>query len=295
VKSPPLDDLEAALRRVAGGASSPCASEEQLVRFYAGGLAEAEADEMRDHLSGCARCVEVGRDARSFLASMGQPDADSLPESGRAPRVPARPPAHRQWRPLLSLAAMALLAAGLWLGRGAWPTAPTRPRAGSPSSSPPLAPTPAAAWRDLPVAKAGYRAEVTPDGELDWRGEDAAPDAATAFPVAMEPYVRDDFAVAERRLAGYLARHPRDPRALFYRGVSLLLLGRAAESIEPLERAASRPSALAGEAGWYLALACLKSGDTGRAAAQLRRVEPSSPHRPEADALLDRLRAAPSP
>ncbi len=125
-----------------------------------------------------------------------------------------------------------------------------------------------------------------------WRDEGSGPSAAEEFARAMEPYERDAYAECERRLASYLARHPRDPRALLYRGVSLLLLGRAAESIAPLEAVAAASPDLAGDAHWYLALAWLKTGDAGRADAHLRQVASASPRHAAAEALRQRLGAA---
>jgi len=269
---PRREELQAAARSVSAAGRSPCLAEERLLAFHAGSLPESEKDEIRDHLATCASCVETGRDARCFLEAMGQ----------RA----AQPVRHTFWRRLAPLAAGVTLVLG-----GTWLAAMWRP-AKEPQRVAAAVPT-AGTWADIAVPGAAYVPAVTADDDLVWRDDGKEESTPDEFARAMEPYRHDDFAAAERALASYLARHPGQARAHFYRGVSLLLLGRARESLAPLQRVADGDGRLALEARWYLALACLKEGETDAAVRHLEAVERSSPERrAEAQAILLRVRAA---
>jgi tetratricopeptide (TPR) repeat protein len=239
----PFDrDLKKALARPS---RTPCPGEEALVAFYRGGVSEADADAIRDHLAACASCVELARDARAFVEAMRGADGDVMPMS-RAKR----------W-----LALAAALAAGAIL---AISIARSRP---APSLEAVLA-TPAApalrSWKDLPITAAPYA--PAPEDELLYRSD--APADASDFTEVMAPYVRGNYAAAEAALGRFLQAHPRDARASFYRGVTLLLLGRPEEA-EPLLRAAATTGRPFQDARWYLALARLQSGDQAAALADL--------------------------
>jgi cytochrome c-type biogenesis protein CcmH/NrfG len=86
----------------------------------------------------------------------------------------------------------------------------------------------------------------------------------------MAPYSAGDFAGAADRLGQRLRTDPGDERARFYLGVSLLLTGHPDQSIEPLHRVAEESDLLSSDASWYLAVACLATGDDSRAVALLR-------------------------
>jgi hypothetical protein len=270
-------DLKQAARAVAAAGSSSCPGEERILAFYAGSLSARDEDALRDHLATCAACVELGQDARRFLAAMGETGP------GDAHRAPARP---RRW--LLPLAAsLTLLAAGIWRGSVLWPRKPGPLSQGAAPSPAPPPPAPGTAWRDLVIEKAGYTVPAADD--IVWRDGSEGP---APFVTAMEPYARDDFRGAEQRLGAYLAQWPRDDRARFYRGVSLLLVQQPADAIPLLEAAAQAGGALGPEARWYLALAHLKAGDGAAALAELRAVEQTSAaRRSQARALVARLSA----
>ena len=50
-----------------------CLDEDRILAFYFGQLGESEAEQMRDHLVECPKCLEVARDARQFLKAMSEP------------------------------------------------------------------------------------------------------------------------------------------------------------------------------------------------------------------------------
>lgn len=272
---PRTDELSAAARAVAAARSSGCPPEERLLALHARSLSPADEEDVRDHLAVCDSCGETSRDARRFLDAMAQ-----------------RRPTRSAWRLPLAAAAGLLLALG-----AAWTAVLLRGREPQPQAAATAAPAPPArafdAWADLAIAKAPYAPAATVDEEIVFRGESGGEAAPSAFSRAMEAYARDDFAAAERDLGAHLRQDPGDRRASFYRGVSLLLLGRAGEARPPLTAAAEGQGAAALEARYYLALACLRSGEAAAAEASLLVVERDSPaRRDEARALLRRLRAA---
>ena len=117
------EELQAAFRARKVRAASPCPDEEKLIAFYRKGLSEEENESVRDHLSECAACVGLARDARSFLDAMGEPGASG----GAAPRSASR----ARW--LAVAAAIAIgAAAGLWLARDRGPL----PSPAAPSAAP---------------------------------------------------------------------------------------------------------------------------------------------------------------
>lgn len=260
-------DLRDALR---ARAVSPCPGEETLLAFYRGGLSEAEGESVREHLAACAACVGVARDAHAFLAAW-----EAAPEKAR--------PLGLRWLAAAAVLAVAVLA-GLWAARH-------RPAAPAPRPEPEAhSPAPANLWTDLPVAAAEYRAPA-PEEELVFRSDGEAPDAA--FAAAMPSYAKGDYAASDVELSQFLAAHPGHAEAGFYRGVSLLMLGRPAEARPLLESVAASSHAPA-ETRWYLALARLKSGDTAAALLELDGVgHARGPHRAEAAELAERVRRAP--
>ena len=118
-----------------------------------------------------------------------------------------------------------------------------------------------------------------PDATTDlvWRGPaDSAPVAELA--TALGPYRADNLGEAEKELAALVGRFPRDTHALFYLGVTRLLIvnrtgetsmDRYADAIRALESArrfAAGDRELDQEASWYLALAFRLTGEHERAA-----------------------------
>jgi tetratricopeptide (TPR) repeat protein len=216
--------------------------EAALVAFYRGGLTATEEDAIREHLAACASCVDLARDARRFVEAMGT-DASVMP----MPRA-------KRWLALAAVLAAAAMAL-IWIAR-------SRPVAPPPAAA--VSESAARSWKELPVAAAPYA--PAPEDELLYRSD--APADASDFAEAMAPYVRGDDAAAEAALARFLQAHPRDARASFYRGVSLLRLGRPEDAVPLLGAAAESGPAPEG-ARWYLALAHLQSGNEAAALREL--------------------------
>ena len=257
------------LRRAVAALPSPeggCIDSERLVTFYTGAIAEAEAEPLREHLAACARCVAAAAEARRFVEAIDGPSARQVP------RIAAR------WRLGWAAAAALVVLAVLFLYRAAAPAPPGE----------------ASRWDALAIAKAPYPLP-DPDESLLWRS--GSGNVAGRFAEGMAAYEAGDFEPAARLLAKAVEESPRDDRARFYLGVTLLLLRRPAEALEPLERAAAASAAgVRLEARWYLALASLQSDRTERARAILQGVaaDRQGSRAQEARALLARI-GEPSP
>jgi len=273
--------------------AAPCLDEDQLVEFYLGRLEESRNDSIQDHLAECSDCLELSKDVRQFLAAMGEA-ADS--NNGVAGEVSHSSPFGLGVGPrLLLLAASVVIAvaAGIVYWQGSRVKAPSPPQARAPQPTP--APTTREnPWRDLQIAKAQYTPATTPHDELLYR--DDSPQAnrkPSAFTQAMQPYERNDFAEADRRLGQFTEKNPGHAAAHFYRGVSLLLLGKPAEAIAPLETAVAKGEGrVREEARWYLAQTYLKTGDYSKALEQLDSViQISGKRRSDAEALRKQVKA----
>jgi len=265
--------------------AAPCLDEDQLVEFYLGRLEESRNDSIQDHLAECSDCLELSKDVRQFLAMMDESvDAiDAVPAEashsspfglGVGPRLF-----------LLAASVVIAVAAGIVYWRGSRVEAPP-PQAQAPQPTPSAAAAPENPWRDLQIAKAQYTPATTPQGELLYRDDSAqAQRKPSAFAQAMQPYERNDFAEADRRLKQFTEKNPGHAAAQFYRGVSLLLLGKTADAVAPLEAAATLGQGrLREEALWYLAQTYLKTGDYSKALEQLDVViQTSSKHRADAE------------
>ncbi|MET0621001.1 MAG: tetratricopeptide repeat protein, partial [Thermoanaerobaculia bacterium] len=145
-------------------------------------------------------------------------------------------------------------------------------------------------WKELPIVVAPYA--PAPEDELVFRSDEPAREAPAGFAETMTPYARGDYAAAEAILARYLLAHPRDGGASFYRGVSLLLIGRPEDAVPLLEAAAESGPPPEG-ARWYLALAQLKSGNEDAALRELDAVAGAEgAHQREAAELAKEVRSA---
>jgi hypothetical protein len=258
------DELKEASRSLSSPAGS-CLPEDRLLAFYGDRVEEGEAEEIRGHLAACPSCVATAREARAFSETM----------SGWAGRREARPvrPRAAWWL----AAAAVILAAGLIAYRLA--TSPVVPEASRRS--------------DVIVAKAPYPLDTGSKEPILWRGGSSDETGAPRdFGPGMEAYAGGRLEDAARRLASALETTPAHEPSRFYLGVTLLLLERPGEAIDPLQRvAADGTPLLRQEARWYLALASLKAGHTVRAAEILSAIasNPEGPHGAEAAALLKRL------
>lgn len=235
------------------GAAGPCLEAAQLIDFYSGLLAKQENVAVREHLTSCPKCREEARESRVFLDVRAEPS-----ETRPAVRVAFLS------RHVLLAAAMLVITTGaallIWRARRTEVPPETQALSTTPSTIVP----PAAAqnpWRDLVIAKADYAPPTAGPGELYWRIGGKGAQTQSTLPRAMMPYETNDFAGAERLLAEFLKDHPDAADAHFYRGVSLLMLGRTPEAVPPLLAAVDNGTGkIRDEARWYLALALLKDG-----------------------------------
>jgi hypothetical protein len=289
------DYLKAAVQAWKPSGAMACLDEQQIMAFYSGRLGESEMEMIRDHLAACSTCLELVRDAQQFLQAMGEPTQATPAALASTSTLPWYVRHHREL--FFSAAALVItVSVGLLLGRGWRVEAPAEQQAETPSS--PSSPTPGLRenpWRDLKIAKAEYTSAVVPPDDLTWRGGGANVPRSpklSPFAQAMRPYDRNDFAEAEQRLAQFLEQNPGHAQAHFYRGVSLLLLGRTAEAIASLQTAIKHgPGGVSEEAHWYLALAYLKTGEPSKALGHLDAVvETSGKHHPQALQLRQQVR-----
>lgn len=235
------------------GGRRDCLDETTVVRFYEGSLPDAEVEQVREHLTICPACLELAREARTFLEAM------------RGPQAMPRPTLlHRSWVKW-SLAAAALIPVFVWVGS-------------------------LMRQRDaIEIVAAPYSRASLDNANTAWRGADGADDR---FERAMLAYLASDYQAAEQGLEAHVAAHPEDDRGRFYLAVTRLLRGRTTDAVADLSRLAEDSAEpLRSEARWYRALAWLKAGDRDRAVEELQWfANGSSSHAPDARSLLDRQR-----
>ncbi len=109
--------------------------------------------------------------------------------------------------------------------------------------------------------------------------EQAKTDAETAF-------ARKDYAKALAALDQVLATEPSNVKAIFYRGICLLELGRTVEARAVFEPLARGSSALREDAAWYAALSYLKESDLPACKAAMAKIAPGAAHYKEAQEIL---------
>lgn len=216
-----VDDPELERWRRAYVASTPVASHPDAARwraFFEGTLSDADQDATRDHIAACPQCAGIFKSARA-AALAAAPRTDVSP-------VRERP---RQWITVAATLSVAVLAIVVL-----WPL--REPDQVLPSSTPPAAapvvttPAPAVVFEKPAVV-------VSAEQLLVSRGDAAHTAYLEALARALDPYQKDDFIEAARRLEPLAAAHPDRFEPAYYLGVSLLMSGRAAEAVPVLERA----------------------------------------------------------
>jgi hypothetical protein len=237
------------------------------------------------HMATCPLCAESWRAAREVAR-----------EGGLLPQVdqPVGPSSRWMTWALPAAAAVVMAVAG-WLALRAVSPLPETPAttvtrvAATPPAAGPEAPTgPAPAGTAAPAAPLAAP-ELRPEKAplrlstsllVTMRGEASDDTFLVEFGKAIDPYKRDDFTAAADALSALQARYPKVPEVAFYRGVSLLMAGRAADAMTPL--AASIEAAddeLAGDAKWYLVVAKAQTGARAEALQAARELcdAPASP------------------
>jgi hypothetical protein len=194
-------------------------------------VAAAAGDSHSPHLLVCSRC----RDEVALLRTI---NTDLTKTSVRS-----------AWLPGLAAAAALILAVPFL-----WKFVPPGPGASPPATSlAVVSPATAGTPRRIPVEKASLVALANETVRL--RGRPGPRQALLEdLAVALEPYRRDDFEEAARRLRTLGPKYPHAPEIPYYLGVCLLLLDRPTEAIAPLEDAA-RHMTPPDEANRYLAIA----------------------------------------
>jgi hypothetical protein len=239
----------------AAGAPSGCPDPSLLVAVDAGVLDEAAAGGVRAHLRSCARCRQTAADLSTLFDE--DPPGDSVADrlAARVPEtVPGRRP-RRAWTwlvPAGGLAAAALI----------WMAVATRPAPLPPASAPDRPAPPgliASVFRpDRPSIGSG-------DVELTVRGAEAPPSLEARLTGALDLADAGNRPGALDRLATIAKAFPDESDAHLALGATLLADGQAAESIAPLERARALASGeAADEVDWFLAIACVQTGDVER-------------------------------
>lgn len=217
-----VDDPELERWRHAHAAAprlAPHPDAERWRAFFEGTLSDADQDATRDHIAACAQCAGIFKSARAAALAAAPPI--------RVAPVRERP---RQWITVaatLSIAGLAIVV--LWpLPEADQALAPAPPPAIATGPAP--APAPAITF-DKPAVV------VSAEQLLVSRGDAAHTAYLEALARALDPYQKDDFAEATRRLEPLAAAHPDRFEPSYYLGVSLLMSGRAADAVPILERA----------------------------------------------------------
>jgi hypothetical protein len=173
------------------------------------------------------------------------------------------------WRPIpVSLVTLLVLGSVGWLVLREPAPPPSSARGGEPAAQ-----TRATKPSVFTLEKAAVRLPAA--AVILWRSDkEADSDRATRdLASAIEPYRRDEFTEAARRLTDVARQYPASAAAHFYLGVCDLFLRREVEAIaafETAKRLASADPVLADETAWYLALAYQKTGQPEAAIRVLR-------------------------
>jgi tetratricopeptide (TPR) repeat protein len=110
---------------------------------------------------------------------------------------------------------------------------------------------------------------------------------------AFRNYDMKNWAEAETNFAGAINNNPDNISYLFYSGIVKLELNKTNEALSHFNKVIQQEQGLfTQQAYWYISLACLKSGDIGKAKDYLNRiVQNEMARQEEAESLLDKLPA----
>ena len=256
---PDEEKLLANWNQDASSSHTGCSSPEMIRAYLEECLPEPELAGVKLHIATCAACAALSRDLKALDVSGPAPLEVGRIRARIGLPVQALPQPKASaawWRPLapwVLAAASAALVIGTWIQIG------KKPR--SLAENPPLvtkktAPIP----NPIPVRPAAVR---LPLASLVWRGDENK--VADAYPAslskALESYREGNYGASVSALEEVTAKYPRRPEAQFYLGVSLLLVGRAADAIAHLENVRTAgESSVSPEIGWYLAAALENAG-----------------------------------
>lgn len=229
-----------------------CPSPDTLLPALEGTLAEPALTEVRSHVSTCAVCRELTAALESAAAAGPTLEERARLDANRPQR------AGRQvtfnWWPAAVAASAVLVASAFWLSQFTEfrsITLPSTTRVAVQPQAPRMFVLPLEApFVDLPEAPIVLRG-----GETD--------PFVTALIQAAVPFRQRDYVTAAGRMADLRRQYADRPHPAYYQGVALLLSGKPADAIEPLElarRLSERETPLHSEASWYLAVAFERLG-----------------------------------
>ncbi|MBI3949135.1 MAG: tetratricopeptide repeat protein [Acidobacteria bacterium] len=262
-----------------------------ITRYELGAVEESEREAFVEHLIQCEYCHNEIYSMAPFMRVLREHREKVSSSQGLGKQVARRvihepgalPPFWRRWPVLAAASLLVTLGAGLLavylvthrsVAPGEDQAKPTTPAPAelSKGSSPP--------WINLEIPKAAYTPPAPPPV---LRGGDFQ----AAFERAMVAYQQNDFAAAAKQLDVVIRLEPEHAEAHFYRGVSLLLVGRSQEAISNLQQAVRLSTGAQRETSrYYLALAYLKANRLPQALAELEAVSKmGGPHRESAEKL----------
>ena len=233
--------------------SASCPTAEDLWSGARGELPGPQVEGLVEHIGGCGACAELWRMAAAVDA--GAP--------ARVLEMPRQPVA---WRaPLAVAASIAVVVIGFYGVRTMMLQDPAAPETLATAAPKPAA-IPDVLKMDKPPVKISSRHALLFRGETN-SNDSFLTDSAEAF----DFYKADRFEDSVKAFDTLGRKYPQAAEPSFYKGVSLLMLGRWPAAVEPLKDA--RPLAdeeLARDAEWYLAIAYHRSGQLDQARTTLR-------------------------
>jgi hypothetical protein len=256
-----------------------CVPPELLLPHAAGTLPEPLSARVSEFLEACPVC-------RNLAAALSEIETAPTPdEERRVLQAVNRARFLRPWRSAWLTAAAAVLVAAV----GAMLVV------NRPIDNVPPARSPA---RDLALPAQSYAlalekppVDLPPDA-LVLRGSTSEPYVA-ALASALQPWRANRFEEAARRFLGMTKKFPDRARGHYYLGASLLMDGRAADAVGPLDRARTLATdrTLRDSATWYLAVAFERSGRAALAVQELAAIcRGDGARRADACRGLERLR-----
>lgn len=237
-----------------------CPAPELLLPARERTVPEPLGSRVRAHVAACPACRQLA-DALDKWTE----EAPTAEERERLHITRAVQPRRARWRPVGLAAAVALAAGASWavvqMMQGAKVSVPDAPAISFRRvTTPPVV--------DVPLRPPSID---LPAGALVLRGGAVDP-YVSALSRALMPFREGRYDEAAARLGRISEAFPGRPHALFYRGVALMLAGRASQALPVLEqaRAAAAPgSSFRAEASWYLAAALQRQGRREHAVAEL--------------------------
>lgn len=232
-------------------AAGPC-PEPRLLLAVRSGVAVESAAAVERHVTLCPMCQQLSRDLadHEFPAASEAEDRRIRARWQGASRHGFR---SREWMvPLVAACAVLVIAIVLVRDRHRGPAAPEPVAQSSAPARPETGP--------FTLTKAAIK--VPAAAVLTFRGSGGgAQNYLADLAAALEPYRKDDFAEAARRLGLLASRYPEAAEPPFYEGVSQLYLNQNEAAVQSLESARRRGTdTLKDDISWYLGLAYHRVG-----------------------------------